>query len=448
MNMDHPKNCECAFCRDEKPFEIPTHLIEKLSAGDLVVFAGAGISTENKTDAQSTFYEEIHSELKLDRNQTPSFPDLMSLFCNQPDGRIKLIERIKHRLDYFSSFDRFYNRMSRFHRALSPFFMITDVITTNWDDFLERECGFDAFVYDSDLAFWDASRRRVMKIHGSISNFGSIVATAEDYRNSFKRLNNGPLGAHLKSLIARKTILYVGYSLSDKNYLRLLRNIAKMMGDKARQSYFVSPNINKERLSAAPISLIPIETDGAYFLTELRRQRGNDLGIVNEHAFFDCALLLEELRSAHVKATDAFIKTEHPLLIFALSYQDGLSHALQRILRMRTTGEYHSVESVHNRVHAYENKINDYLKKDSFWHAAYGAGYQNGLLFLLLRSKDKAAASPPLYEFPFTPAPKSLSATLKWPKNRLPQDVAKFVKEMMKGFPKDAGVVPDHPPYF
>jgi hypothetical protein len=66
---NHLKNCECAFCRDERPFEIPDHLIEKLSAGDLVVFAGAGISTENKTNSQSTFYEEIHAELKLKKSQ-------------------------------------------------------------------------------------------------------------------------------------------------------------------------------------------------------------------------------------------------------------------------------------------------------------------------------------------------------------------------------------------
>ena len=99
--------------------------------------------------------------------------------------------------------------------------MVTDVITTNWDDFFETECGFDAFVSDSDLPFWDASRRRVLKIHGSVRNLGSIVATEEDYQASFRRLNSGPLGAMLKTILSQKTIVYVGYSLSDENYIRI-----------------------------------------------------------------------------------------------------------------------------------------------------------------------------------------------------------------------------------
>jgi NAD-dependent SIR2 family protein deacetylase len=224
----HPDECKCAFCRNDKDFVPPPHLVEKIASGDVVLFAGAGISTENKTYCQSTFYEDVRAELKI--TDTLSFPDLMTKFCELPDGRIKLLEKIKNRFDYFLSFDNFYNRMSRFHRAIAPLFMIADVVTTNWDDFFERECEFDPFVYDSDLAFWDAARRRVMKIHGSITNFGSLVATAEDYRQSFNRLNDGPLGAQLKSLIARKTVIYTGYSLSDDNYLRLLRNIADMMG--------------------------------------------------------------------------------------------------------------------------------------------------------------------------------------------------------------------------
>ncbi|MEH2508429.1 NAD-dependent SIR2 family protein deacetylase [Bradyrhizobium sp. AZCC 1578] len=207
MASIHLQDCVCAHCRDRKPFSIPPHLLDAIANGEVVIFAGAGISTENRTYSRTTFYEEIRSELKL--TEHISFPRLMDALCAQPDGRLRLLKKIKKRFDYFISFDEFYQAMTRVHRAISPLHTIADVITTNWDDFFERACGFDAFVYDSDLAFWDASRRRVMKIHGSITNFGSIVATTSDYRQSYKRLNNGPLGAHLKSLIARKTVVYV-----------------------------------------------------------------------------------------------------------------------------------------------------------------------------------------------------------------------------------------------
>lgn len=444
--MTHARNCECDYCKNQKPFDMPKHLAEKLASGELVVFAGAGISTENKTNAKNTFYEEIHAELDL-KDATPTFPELMSQFCAQPDGRIKLIERIKQRFDNFSSFDQFYNRMTQFHRALAPLFMITDVVTTNWDDFFERECGFTPFVYDSDLAFWDASPRRAMKIHGSITNFGSIVATNEDYRLSYERLNDGPLGAHLKSLIARKTVAYVGYSLSDENYLRLLGNIARMMGDKTRQSYFISPQIDPARIQAAPVPLIPIETDGAFFFEEVRRKNGDALGITTEAAFYCCLELLDEVATVHDKTATAFLKTNHPLLIFALSYQDGLSHALRRIIRMKKTGEYHSINSVHSRVHTYETMVEDYIKHENFWDAAYCLGYHNGLLYLLLASQNMKAPKPPFFEMPFDVTVGSLKEIAKRPQDKLPRKVAKFVRQMMRDFPRNAGVVPDHPPY-
>jgi NAD-dependent SIR2 family protein deacetylase len=445
MGKLHSKNCGCAHCSKEKPFTPPEHLISKVAAGEVVLFVGAGISTENRTYCQSTFYDEIRGELKL--SETPSFPELMELYCGLPDGRIKLLENIKARIDYFLSFDDLYRPMARFHRSISPLHMITDVITTNWDDLFEQECKFSPFIYDSDLAFWDAAKRRVMKIHGSISNFGSIVATTDDYKQSFKRLNDGPLGAQLKSLIARKTVIYVGYSLSDENYLRLLRNISKMMEGNIRQSYFVSPEIDKNKLSSAPIPLVPIETDGTYFFEQLREELAERCGIVRDEAFAHCKLLLDETAEKHNKSADAFIKTQHPLLIFVLGYQDGLIHSLQRILRMQKTGEYHSVNAVHARMHGYDRKIFEFGKKKDYWNAAYAQGYQSGLLFLLLKSKTEKAPKPPFFDAPLNIEFKSLAAVVRFPKAKLPKPIAAQAKRMLRTLPKGAELLPDHTPF-
>jgi len=337
--------------------------------------------------------------------------------------------------------------MARFHRAVAPLHMITDVITTNWDDLFESECKFTPFVYDSDLAFWDAAERRVMKIHGSITNFGSIVATTEDYKQSFKRLNDGPLGAQLKSLIARKTVVYIGYSLSDENYLRLLNNISKMMEGNVRQSYFVSPEINKEKLSSAPAPLVPIETDGTYFLEQIRELLSERCGIIRDKAFADCELLLDQIADKHSRTADAFVKKRHPLLIFILSYQDGLIHALQRIVRMRKSGQYYSVEAVHSRAHGYDHKIYGYGKKKDFWNAAYAQGYQNGLLFLLLRSEDDKSPRPPFFDVPLNVEFGSLAAVLRFPEKKIPRTLASQAKRVLQRWPKEAELIPDHTPF-
>lgn len=445
MKKPHPNDCVCAICANEKDFSFPEHLLDKIASGDVVVFAGAGISTENRTHCQSTLYEQIKSELNAADNL--SFPQLMDAYCAQPDGRIKLLEKIKSRFDYFLSFDDFIRPMTRFHRAISPLYMIKDVITTNWDDFFERTSNFDAFVYDSDLAFWDVSKRRVMKIHGSITNFGSLVATTSDYDRSFERLNDGPLGAQLKSLIARKTVIYVGYSLSDENYLRLLGNIARLMQGNLRQSYLISPKIDTEKLSRAPVSLIPIETDGSLFFEKARTELAERCGIINAKAFDHCDELLDKVARAHNKTADAFIRSQHPLLIFILSYQDGLIHALQRILRMQRTGDYHSQTSVHARVHNYEHRIEELSGRKDHWNAAYAMGYQTGLLFLLLKAVDDDGPSPPIFSAPFDVPVRSLSGALKYPKERLPRSVRAQANRILKRHPKEARLIPDHTPY-
>jgi NAD-dependent SIR2 family protein deacetylase len=441
----HLNGCVCAHCSNEKQFTPPEHLLAKIAAGEVVLFAGAGISTENPTYCQSTFYDEVRAELK--RSDSPSFPDLMTAYCELPDGRIRLLEKIKNRIDYFMSFDDLYRPMARFHRSIAPLFMITDIITTNWDNLFEQECKFSAFVHDSDLALWDAAKRRVMKIHGSISNFGSIVATASDYRQSFKRLNDGPLGAQLKSLIARKTVIYVGYSLSDDNYLRLLRNISKMMGENIRQSYFVSPNIDHNKLAKAPIPLVPIETDGTYFFEKIRAELSERCQIVPDRAFLECDRLLDEVASKHSKTADAFIKTQNPILIFILGYQDGLIHALQRILRVQKTGEYYSIEAVHARVHGYDGQIANLLRRKDYWNASYAMGYQNGLMFLLLNATENKSPTPPLFEVPFDAQVKSLAAATKFPKTKIPKAVSTQAKRMLRRLPKEAKLIPDHTPF-
>lgn len=446
MKKKHLPGCGCAYCDKQKPFTPPEHLISSMAAGDVVVFVGAGISTENPTYCQSTFYDTIRHELGV--SDTPSFPKLMSKYCKQPDGRLKLLAKIKDRIEYFLSFDDLYRPMARFHRSIAPLHMIKDVITTNWDDLFQQECKFSPFIYDSDMAFWDAAKRRVMKIHGSISNFGSIVATEEDYKLSYKRLNNGPLGAQLKSLIARKTVIYVGYSLSDENYVRLLRNIATMMDGNIRQSYFVSPDIDASKLAKAPIPLSPIETDGTFFFETMRTQLAERCGIIDDEAFLACEMFLDDIAEKHDKTAAAFIKTQHPLLIFILGYQDGLVHALQRIVRMRRSGEYYSVDAVHARMHGYDRRIVEFAEKKDFWNASYAEGYQNGLFFLLLlNSKKEKVKPPPFFHSPLDYEFKSLAAVKNFSPAKLPKALAAEAKRMLKTLPLEAELVPDHTPF-
>lgn len=90
--------CECTICKNNKPFTFPKEIIDATLNGELVLFCGAGISTEGKNVLPYSFYTSIKKELNLTKDDI-SFSDLMQQYCNQPNGRKKLLKKIRDRFD-------------------------------------------------------------------------------------------------------------------------------------------------------------------------------------------------------------------------------------------------------------------------------------------------------------------------------------------------------------
>ena len=236
----HNATCECEICRLKKPFSMPEQLTDQYIEGNLVIFAGAGISTESDEVLKETLYERL--SWKYDnKDYHLDFPQLMQSIESLPDGRLKLLSEIQERFEYIRSFPELYRAATRFHRALATLWKIDTIITTNWDDFFERECNAIPFVSGEDMAFWDAAERRVLKIHASYQSYGSIIATSGDYKRARKGLTKGVLGAQLKVHLATKSVVFVGYSLRDHDFLDLYRIVSKELGSLKRQAYVVTP---------------------------------------------------------------------------------------------------------------------------------------------------------------------------------------------------------------
>src|SRR5215510_5962401 len=141
---------ECDICKDELPFELPEHLLRAAEHSRLVIFAGAGISTERTSVFPSSFLQDIKDDLNSSRSDL-TFPEAMSMFCERPDGRSELLLKIRGRIDYVRNHPELHCNATGFHRELSTIWQIQDIITTNWDDFFERECGATPFITDKDL---------------------------------------------------------------------------------------------------------------------------------------------------------------------------------------------------------------------------------------------------------------------------------------------------------
>ena len=387
-------DCECVICKNNKPFTLPKEIIDAVLNDELVLFCGAGISTEGKNVLPCSFYTSIKEELGL-KDEDISFSDLMQQYCSQPNGRKKLLKKIRERFNYISSFPELERQASAFHRELAQIYQIKTIITTNWDTYFEDYCGAIPVTIPEDFAFWDDNSRCVLKIHGFIQNLSSIIATSEDYKKRFSELQNGIVGATLKSILATKTVVFIGFSFGDEDFSQIINYLRDEMGDIFPHIYIVTLDETlKERLAYK--NSTSIVTSGTFFLHKLKLDL-IERGIIKNHSIFSIVdEALFEMEEIHGKVSTIDL-SQHPCAVYTLSYQDGVIHAFERFMQNYKTGEYNQPGRLGRIAGKYEEWIENYLAVENYWDAAYYEGYVNGLVFIeACESEDDL-----LSKFPF-----------------------------------------------
>lgn len=389
-------NSDCIICQNEIDFEFPKDLLDNILKGNVVLFAGAGISTEKKYLFPNSFYETIAYEIEH-TDLTWPFPKVMTEFCKKIDGRIKLLQKIKERFENINSFSELRASAVRFHRELATIHQIKYIVTTNWDKFFEEECGANPFVTDDDLMFWNVSGRKVIKLHGSIDNLGSVIATEDDYDKCRERLHTGIIGSTLKHLLATKTLIYIGYSLKDEDFNFINSFVQNSMKGLSKQSYIVTiDNTDDERFKN--IGLIPIYTDATYFISIIKQHMVHDKQMFDDSVYEYADFLKFLVEAEHVKLNKNLSYFEYPSIVYASTYQDGMIHALERMIERRKTGEYSNKCYLRNSIHLYEGLKKEGLKNRNYEKVSYIEGYLNAMIsvsFYGVNREDEMA--PPLY---------------------------------------------------
>src|SRR5690606_27637314 len=106
---------------------------------------------------------------------------------------------------------------------------IDGIITTNWDVLCEKLFpSFTSFVGQQEVIFSELfTVGEIYKIHGSINNPNSLVLTSEDYKEFEER--NTYLAAKLLTIFIENPVIFIGYSLDDKNIQEILKSIVKCL---------------------------------------------------------------------------------------------------------------------------------------------------------------------------------------------------------------------------
>lgn len=440
-------NCECAICKDQKPFVMPEEILDAAKNGELVLFCGAGISTENKSVLPFSFYKEIQEELGITDNTLP-FSKLMQMYCDLPNGRRKLLKKIKNRFEYIHSFPELERAATKFHRELAELYFIKTIITTNWDTYFEDCCAATPITTPEDYIFWNEYERCVLKIHGSINNLGSIIATEDDYTKCSEKLEKGIIGATLKTILARGTVVFIGFSFGDEDFSQIMAYLQNELKGIMPHIYIVTIDEQlKSKLSYKNSTYI--FTDGTYFLHQLKLKILEKNLIENCNALPMVKVVNSNINDLHNKISHIDIH-RYPSVVYCLAYQDGVIHAFERFIQLYNTGNYNIPGIISSSARKYDDIRQKCAESKNYWDEAYCKGYLNGLILIASCEKDRDI----IIKFPYTYLPNakcvldSYDTFLKELERitKKGDEYHKYAKLIVDKF-KEHDIVVHHPPY-
>ncbi|MGX7358361.1 SIR2 family protein [Dolosigranulum pigrum] len=165
----------------------------------------------------SDLQEEFNKYLKNDRHGkfkeiNDQFYDIMKQ--NKSTDRFKLyISSLLKELDYRET-----DEIKELKKARKN---IGSIITTNYDTLLEDIFGFDPLIGNDILL--SNPYGSLYKIHGCVTEPNEIIITNQDYNEFDSRYEL--IRAQLLSIFIHNPIIFLGYSIQDKNIKKILKTI-------------------------------------------------------------------------------------------------------------------------------------------------------------------------------------------------------------------------------
>ncbi len=245
-------------------------LLSSYREDNVILFVGAGVSKNLGLPTWAELIDHIAQELDYDPEIFKSFGGSLALaeYYRLKKGNIG---PLRSWMDTQWHSDAVDLRSSEIHRliATSRFPM---VYTTNYDRWLERsyelyEKKYIKIANVSDITKIKDGLIQIVKFHGDFDNDDTIVLDESGY---YERLEfETPLDIKLRADVLGKSVLFIGYSLTDVNLRFLFYLLAKLWksntsgGVKPRSYVFThQPNpIQETILNQWGINMITSEED-------------------------------------------------------------------------------------------------------------------------------------------------------------------------------------------
>lgn len=259
-------------------------LATQLARGQVIPFVGAGVSMSLGLPSYADLIRELGGSVDFDGSIFEQLGDYLTLAEYYHIKKSGLLELQRHLQEKWKKSQKEVLE-SPVHRAIVGL-RCKLIYTTNFDSFLEQahrgmKRHYRALRSVNDFVNLADDKVHIVKLHGDLRSPSTMVFTESSY---FERLAlESPLDIKLRSDILGKSLLFIGYSLSDINVRLLLFKLQKLWEVGPRPEFrpksyvfLVRPNeVQAEVLRHRGVETIVAEsTDQALslarFLTELR----------------------------------------------------------------------------------------------------------------------------------------------------------------------------------
>ena len=221
-------------------------LTEAIRHRRAMLFAGAGLSMSVGLPSWSELITHLQSELQLETIDPRINYHTLAEYYRLKQGSIG---PLRSWMDRTWNVSRAKVAESELHRYIVELdFPI--IYTTNYDNNLEMaydvyERPYLKITNTHDLVGIDGVKTQIVKFHGDFSDDATLVIAETDY---FKRLAfETPIDIKFKADALGRTLLFIGYSVSDLNIRLLLYRVWQTWRDTGRERerpgvYVFTPN--------------------------------------------------------------------------------------------------------------------------------------------------------------------------------------------------------------
>ncbi|HHH1924382.1 TPA: SIR2 family protein [Yersinia enterocolitica] len=178
------------------------------------------INGEYKYDKIASDIERIFNET-LSKDRNGKFKGINDIFYSEMDKGINLSRFKIYITKLLSTVELKEEKGEELTELIKMRKNIGSIITTNYDSLIEQLFEFDPLIGNSILL--SNPYGSVYKIHGCVSAPSELTITEEDYDyfdNKYELIR-----AQLLSLFIHNPVIFIGYSISDRNIQQILKTI-------------------------------------------------------------------------------------------------------------------------------------------------------------------------------------------------------------------------------